>query len=146
MSTKKTVLLGLLLIVGGVLYRAGGRAPDANDAEAAPTARAALLAMPHRIERGIGIFGAKLATGTVERMLADTEVKLAELQASVKGVKRGRIETKKSADAAKAVLALNDGSREQLTNGHPIASFKLAMQANGLITVLRDNTKREVIR
>lgn len=142
MKTKKLILLALL--GGGLigLYYAGAPAvPPAGSAE--PGLRNTMLAVPGRVLHGAGVAGAKVVAPAVRKLVNQTEAELVLLRQDLRTVQGTATAMSTARDGAKRVQQMDSTALANLTEGKPAQAFKLAMQANGLVTAVRDNLRAE---
>ncbi|NJD11249.1 MAG: hypothetical protein FIB01_12715 [Gemmatimonadetes bacterium] len=142
MSTKRLILLVLVVGAVGGLYYAGGP-KTGNAAAPRPDARARLTAAPGRLVHGLGVGGASIIAPAVRKMVYSTERELALLRQDLKTARTNLVAVNSAREGAKRVAAMDSSALAQLAAGRPIQAFRDAMQANGLATAVRDNLRAE---
>ena len=142
MSTKR--LLGIALIVGAIvgLYYAGSPPAAARSAESEGV-RATLLGAPGRLAHGVGVVGARVVAPAVRNMVRSTEAELVLLQQDLKANRNPFVATSSAREGARRIAAMDSSALAHLAAGRPIQAFKNAMQANGLVTSVRQNVRAD---
>jgi len=140
MTKKKAILL---VVIAGALvgfYRAG--APHGAARQPEPAGPAATLArVPARVGHGVGIVAARIIAPAVRNMVANTERDLELLRSSLRTATVTQSRRMGTRDGIAQVAAMDSTALADLTDGNPMHSFKLAIQASGLVAALRDNLR-----
>jgi hypothetical protein len=147
--------LALLLLVGAAAYAghsalnepavaaghsAAAKAQGADRTGTRATVETGVSKVTHTIGRG----GSMMAGPAVLGMTRRTEQMLANHQSAVQKappLRRARAER-----AGAQITAMNKAAIRHLDAGEPIRAFRTAMEARGLIDVVKQNTLEEAIR
>ncbi|CAN5658271.1 hypothetical protein BH23GEM9_BH23GEM9_23700 [soil metagenome] len=116
----------------------------AHRVTAAPASALPVASGFARAHQVFGNIGVRLIGPGVEGMIVRTETILDELKPSIQKAPVGR--RLRAETVAKQIRALDKLANEHIEEGRPLAGFRAAMQARGLIDAVRHQVIEESIR
>jgi hypothetical protein len=137
MSGKFIVFVGLLAGGGYLLTRTPPPVPPGiTSADSAAIAEAGVGA---RFHYGVGALVCRMLSGTVHRMVDETEASLKEMRGPLKKATGG--EGLRAVKTSKRIVQMDSSALFQLEYGHPIKAVRDAMEAKSLVNSVRANLK-----
>lgn len=137
MSGKFIFFVGLLAGGGYMLTRTPPPIPPGL--AAADSLAIAEAGIGARFQYGVGALVCKMVSGTVHRMVDDSEASLHEMRGALKKATGG--EGMRAVKTSKRIVQMDSSALFHLEYGHPIKAVRDAMEAKSLVNSVRANLK-----